>query len=540
MPGKEKRTVAQQKARLKQFNQTREALIKAWGTWDDVPDNSKDNLYQSFPEQAKFRTESNLGNVINPLTQPYQSIEEKQTQHKMKSEYIAPVKSKTQTEYSALPQLPVDGSSSPFALPSEEEVAAQVSPPVKQNAVAAIQEETIETELPEEIKAATAAVTNPIVDGVSTTTSYPPAQQQPVLTDEEKATNKKNFYAPKQSKMGQLKDAHMDQYQSLVREYGSWADVPDDVKQQPINKNLDMWIGSAQDFELGDIDPRTHTDNPPVEQKGGLRIVDPVEFEEEEYVDDIPENMAKKAAVPTGMKSLSFEMPEDDMTMPYKALGNKPIIDEGGEGWGDLTTGTKIGAIAGGVANLAQMGTTIFNRLSDTKNTNAFKNYGERALKKVGEAKQFAGKVLDNQMRDIRLNEATTRKNFRNSARGINQLRAGEMSAHINTGKQERQAYNDYYNRMSPLFDKEASMMLDQDAKVMQGEYTRDLADRQDRDAYASSMSSHYADMGKYFQTLGKDANTAQENSEKEGIIKEMSGYGYHYDRKTKKMTYNS
>ena len=66
-----------------------------------------------------------------------------------------------------------------------------------------------------------------------------------------------------------------------------------------------------------------------------------------------------------------------------------------------------------------------------------------------------------------------------------------------------------------------------------------DDANRADRDAFFSALSQNTADMGNYFQMLGKNMNQNQLNWEMENLIGQVNKYGYHFDRKTGKMTYN-
>lgn len=253
----------------------------------------------------------------------------------------------------------------------------------------------------------------------------------------------------------------------------------------------------------------------------------------------IPDFVAKPASPDISISPTNEELAPEKVS---NREWNKTFGDAASEGmdWGGLTTGDKIGMIAGGTQQLIQTGITLYDRLSDTPNKSHFANYGERALKKVGEARSFARKTLEDQLSDITLNEATANRGLRTMSRGVGALRAGALSTHMQTGQMKRQARGDYYGRMGEIIGQEAQLMEQQDKIRMDADERADIANRKDKGAFYSALSSDAADMGKYFQNTGKNMNQAQQNKEMQGLISEMSKYGYHYDRKTGKMTYNS
>lgn len=174
---------------------------------------------------------------------------------------------------------------------------------------------------------------------------------------------------------------------------------------------------------------------------------------------------------------------------------------------GGMTAGDMVGLFGQLYSTFKPMENTRANRAGDTPNINPFLNYGKDALAKMDQSKEYVKQVRDEQNKDLELSRTSAIKRGRNSARGINTLRALDLAADANANNTKSQIFNQFAQAMQQIYGQEATLENDQDAKVMQGEYMRDLADRQDRDNYFTQMAQDIATKGAGLQHIGKSFN---------------------------------
>jgi len=199
----------------------------------------------------------------------------------------------------------------------------------------------------------------------------------------------------------------------------------------------------------------------------------------------------------------------------------KPKKDKGtksGEGL-DYTRGDLMGMAGTLFGGLAPATTTMLNKMMTPKNQNFFREFGAEGLRAMQEAQALSGINRDKQLADIKLGEEASRQRGRNSARGVNTLRAMDIAADMGANQAQNQAYNAYAQQMMQLLGQKAQMENQQDQAVMTGEYQRDLADRQDVDQFYSNLAENFASQSELMQKQGRDMNQAQYNK----MILEMS-----------------
>lgn len=198
----------------------------------------------------------------------------------------------------------------------------------------------------------------------------------------------------------------------------------------------------------------------------------------------------------------------DDPNAKAGATGNKfGFLNKiFGEGSG-LTMGDMIGLGGQLYSTFAPMKNTQANRAGDTPNVNAFKEYGKDALHKMDQSKEYVKQVRDENLKDLELARTGQISRNRNSARGINTQRALDLTADANINDTKSKIFSQFAQAMQQIYGQEATLENDQDAHVMQGEYARDLADRQDRDNYFSQMAQDIATKGTGLQHIGKNVN---------------------------------
>jgi hypothetical protein len=208
----------------------------------------------------------------------------------------------------------------------------------------------------------------------------------------------------------------------------------------------------------------------------------------------------------------------DKSGKPKKDKGTKSDKTKPGEGL-DYTRGDLMGMAGTLFGGLAPATTTMLNRMMTPKNQNFFREFGAEGLRAMQEAQALSGINRDKQLADIKLGEEASRQRGRNSARGVNTLRAMDIAADMGANQAQNQAYNAYAQQMMQLLGQKAQMENQQDQAVMTGEYQRDLADRQDVDNFYSNLSENFASQSELMQKQGRDMNQAQYNK----MILEMS-----------------
>jgi hypothetical protein len=210
---------------------------------------------------------------------------------------------------------------------------------------------------------------------------------------------------------------------------------------------------------------------------------------------------------------------------PKKDKSTKSNKTKSGEDL-DFTRGDLMGLAGNLFGGVGPMMGTFLNRMETPKNVNFFREYGAEGLRAMQEAQALAAINRDKQLGDIKLGEEASRQRGRNSARGVNTLRAMDIAADMGANQAQNQAYNMYAQQMAQMLGQKAQMENQQDQMVMQGEYNRDLADRQDIDQFYTNLSQNLASQSELMQKTGRDLNTAQYNKMLLNMSPMFSKYG--------------
>jgi hypothetical protein len=96
--------------------------------------------------------------------------------------------------------------------------------------------------------------------------------------------------------------------------------------------------------------------------------------------------------------------------------------------FGDITAGDAMSIAGNWFQSENIMKDIMNNRAGDTPNVNAFKEYGKEGLQTLDKTKDYVNQVRDEKLKDAELNRTGTIKRNNNSARGINTLRALNLS----------------------------------------------------------------------------------------------------------------
>lgn len=164
---------------------------------------------------------------------------------------------------------------------------------------------------------------------------------------------------------------------------------------------------------------------------------------------------------------------------------------------------------------------TLENRAGDMPNINAFEDYGERGLKTLEGGKDLVERQRQQRLQELSESGRSAQGRMRNSARGINTLRALDTSVESGIRDGRRQVNQGADQQLMQLMGQQAGMEMQADQGQMRGEAMRMEANSQDRDAFFNNLSRNEAGRGATMQNIGKvlnqmhgrgiDANTIEE-----------------------------
>lgn len=234
------------------------------------------------------------------------------------------------------------------------------------------------------------------------------------------------------------------------------------------------------------------------------------------YPDPMVENMLKDKNT-QDLQNLNNTQPEvyaPASTDPEGKYGNATPAktrDAKNFSLNDYLGETTLGDMLGMGANLfganAQMKNTLANRNATPLEQNAFKNYGDQALKKIQSQYAFLDGVRDNQLQDAERNRQGAISRNNNSARGINTQRALNLATDSSMNELKAGIYNQYASNAMGITKEEAAQMNRNDELRMRGEESRADRELRNTDNFYTSMGKGISDMYKGIGETGKSLN---------------------------------
>jgi len=227
---------------------------------------------------------------------------------------------------------------------------------------------------------------------------------------------------------------------------------------------------------------------------------------------------------------------------PSPVAGGGTGVDDGSDGTTSTPTGKSFddmfGMTAGDAVGIfgnlyqafAPAKETERNRAGDTPNINAFKDYGKEGLETLDSTKQYVNQVRDEKLTDLELSRTAGIKRGRNSARGVNTLRALDLATDANVNNTKADTYSQFAQEMMSILGQEAGMENQRDRVVMEGEQLRDENDRKDRDNYFSQRATDKAAIGEGLTKTGGSMNEIKQRNMTENLINQLSNYGITID----------
>lgn len=195
------------------------------------------------------------------------------------------------------------------------------------------------------------------------------------------------------------------------------------------------------------------------------------------------------------------------------------------------TIGNGASLIGDVISTFGPMKNTLENRAGDTPNINPYKDFGKDAIDANLKAMEYAARTKDSTIQRITAQGRGIKRSNRNGARGINQVRALDTAVDINSSQSNQAAMDSFIKTMMELNNAKSGLENTQDFYVMQGNASRDINDRKDRDNFFTQKGKDIATMGEGIQHIGKDVNKIAENSMSTKMINQLSKYGIGFDK---------
>jgi len=176
---------------------------------------------------------------------------------------------------------------------------------------------------------------------------------------------------------------------------------------------------------------------------------------------------------------------------------------------------------------------TLENRATDTPNINPYAEYGARSLAENDNSFAYLQRMRANAKDNLQRQSINAVNQISNNTLSNGTRQALLATNYADTLKGINDMNNSVNTQEMSLMDRRSALLQDIDRMVMQGEAQRDLADRQDKDAFYTNLSRNATDYAAGLQHLGGMFNRHQENITNNNLLAQLSQYGFTLDPKT-------
>ena len=189
-----------------------------------------------------------------------------------------------------------------------------------------------------------------------------------------------------------------------------------------------------------------------------------------------------------------------------------------------------LGVSAGDVIGMSGnfMGSMALNKnirdsMNNIPNVNAFKDFGKEGLQENQNVINSLKSLRDDALRDLTGRSNTQRANLRGNARGVNQMRAGDLAV----GQAEEQATNNvnstFTNQMMNALAQRSGLLTARDQQVMIGEQAVNLANQQDLTAAQGALATGRLNNASTMSKVGDTLNRIKERSVTDKLQQELT-----------------
>lgn len=176
------------------------------------------------------------------------------------------------------------------------------------------------------------------------------------------------------------------------------------------------------------------------------------------------------------------------------------------------------------------MNNTVQNLNATQPNINPYEHYGEEGLNTLDTMAKYFTAQRDNQYQNLERSRNAIAERNRNSARGVNTLRALDLISDAQLQRSRESIDNAYNQQMANLTQQKSNLQNQRDRMFMMGEQQRDLADRQDIDNYYTNRAQDLSTRYQVYQNLARQMNDIRNQRESKSLIEAMSPYGAKWD----------
>lgn len=213
-------------------------------------------------------------------------------------------------------------------------------------------------------------------------------------------------------------------------------------------------------------------------------------------------------------------------TTPYNRAMKTPVTPYTGQ----MGVGDYIGMAGNAFNAIAPMINTINNAKANKPNINRFKSFGKDALKANQTAQEYVAGVKTNANTDIDTSVNSAYARNRNSASGVNTVRALDIATDMTKNKAKNATNDAFAKQMMGLLGQESQLSNVRDKVVMTGEQQRDIENKADQDNFYSNMAQNLTNLGTNVQGIGKSLNVSKGNKLDSNMVSQLSQYGLAFD----------
>jgi hypothetical protein len=285
----------------------------------------------------------------------------------------------------------------------------------------------------------------------------------------------------------------------------------DKILQSTLKKTKSsLDLEEEKDLQIQSLITQIKGGNKPGEAEGGINGVNSNAgggINLLNYISGKPSPIGAIGGVPDELTGVNVPDPQTKVGLFLSNLKKELGAGEGGMSGGDM-----LGISGNMFSSIAPYLNTLKNRAGDTPNVNSFENFGQDALSANDQSQTYVKGQKDNALMRSERGANTARRSGRNSARGVNTMRALNLATEQNKNIADNAIFDNFSKQMMQLLGQRSGLENLQDQAVMGGEQGRDLADRQDRDIFYTNLAKNLTGMGEGIQQTGKDLNQTSQN----------------------------
>ena len=189
-----------------------------------------------------------------------------------------------------------------------------------------------------------------------------------------------------------------------------------------------------------------------------------------------------------------------------------------------------LGVSAGDVMGMAGnfMGSMALNKnirdsMNNIPNVNAFKDYGKEGLQENQNVINSLKSLRDDALRGLTGRSNTQRANLRGNARGVNQMRAGDLAVSQAEEQATNNVNNTFTSQMMNALAQRSGLLTQRDQKVMTGEQAVNLANQQDLAAAQEALATGRLNNAFTMSKTGGTLNRIKERSVTDKLQQELT-----------------